>query len=337
MPAANTKANYKTYEAQARMVRAIVAAHPEVKWNYKASNPVESKQKIDSSPPEIAACYGTDMTDHALNHRFRRLRAQAVIIREGRAQGLDMKDLSTDDNFLPKTQENIDKNNIAKYFGQSTADGIQFQFRTIKKDAEQLRQVESEGGNVANCLSIGAGSSMGPSTPSKPTPSRGAGSRSGATSKRSRATVVSTFIKRSGSDEEDDDINFSELDDTPSKRIKTTGPARSAKSHTPSRRAATKAVATIAAGAQLESSASPPEDALTPLTDSAPAPLSFADPASIFGNVEHQHPAYDSKLPLFNTTTSFTSTGVDEFLGSSGMNDGYPGSSYNEYEGDGEI
>jgi hypothetical protein len=34
-PAANAKANYKTYEAQARMVRAIVAAHPEVKWNYK--------------------------------------------------------------------------------------------------------------------------------------------------------------------------------------------------------------------------------------------------------------------------------------------------------------
>jgi hypothetical protein len=37
MPAASTKANYKTYEAQARMVRAIVAAHPEVKWNYKGT------------------------------------------------------------------------------------------------------------------------------------------------------------------------------------------------------------------------------------------------------------------------------------------------------------
>jgi hypothetical protein len=35
MAPANAKANYKTYEAQARMVRAIVAAHPEVKWNYK--------------------------------------------------------------------------------------------------------------------------------------------------------------------------------------------------------------------------------------------------------------------------------------------------------------
>ena len=29
------KANYRSFEAQARLVRAIVAAHPEVKWNYK--------------------------------------------------------------------------------------------------------------------------------------------------------------------------------------------------------------------------------------------------------------------------------------------------------------
>lgn len=30
-----SKANYKSYEAQARLVRAIVAAHPNTKWNYK--------------------------------------------------------------------------------------------------------------------------------------------------------------------------------------------------------------------------------------------------------------------------------------------------------------
>lgn len=39
MAPANSKANYKTYEAQARMVRAIVAAHPDVKWNYKGEHP----------------------------------------------------------------------------------------------------------------------------------------------------------------------------------------------------------------------------------------------------------------------------------------------------------
>ena len=35
-PAGSTpKASYKSYEAQARLVRAMVAAHPDVKWNYK--------------------------------------------------------------------------------------------------------------------------------------------------------------------------------------------------------------------------------------------------------------------------------------------------------------
>ncbi|KAH7166169.1 hypothetical protein EDB81DRAFT_878519 [Dactylonectria macrodidyma] len=320
MPAANTKANYKTYEAQARMVRAIVAAHPEVKWNYK----------------EIAACYGTDMTDHALNHRFRRLRAQAIVIKLGRAQKLDMKDLSTDDNFLPKTQETVERNNIAKYFGQSTADGIQFQFRTIKKDADTLRKVESEGGNVANCLF--AGSSTGPNTPSKPTPSRGAGSRSGATAKRSRAVPAETFIKRSESDDEDDEFNYSDMDNTPSKRVKTMGPARNAKSRTPSRRAATKAGATIAASAQLESSESPVEDALTPLTDSTPAPPVTANTASIFGTVEQRHHSFDDKSALFHSSSTFTNTGADEFFGHSGINDVPPYTGhYDEFEGDGEI
>ncbi len=32
-----SKANYKSYEAQARLVRAIVAAHPATKWNYKGN------------------------------------------------------------------------------------------------------------------------------------------------------------------------------------------------------------------------------------------------------------------------------------------------------------
>ena len=33
--APTNKANYKTFEAQARLIRAIVAAHPDTKWNYK--------------------------------------------------------------------------------------------------------------------------------------------------------------------------------------------------------------------------------------------------------------------------------------------------------------
>ncbi|KAL7797520.1 hypothetical protein V8C37DRAFT_399683 [Trichoderma ceciliae] len=247
MPGASSKANYKTYEAQARMVRAIVAAHPEVKWNYK----------------EIAACYGSDMTEHALNHRFRRLRAQSVIVREGRSQGFDIKDLRQDGD-LPATKEAVEKNNIAKYFGQSTADGIQFQFRGIKKDADLLRKVESDGGDVAKCLSLGSGVGNLTSTPSKPTAARATGSRSGTSTGtgRKRARKID-IIKRSSSDEEEDDIpdieNWSDHEDTPTKKPKT-GAFSGQRNGTPSRRAATKANATIAeASALLDASDSQPE------------------------------------------------------------------------------
>ncbi len=136
MPPSASKANYKTYEAQARMVRAIVAAHPEVKWNFKGkrrkfllyhtqastnTGPLLGRYPAQflvfarletrrlTVPPEIVACYGSDMTDHALQHRFRRLRAQSTIIREARLQKLDMKNMERDDNSLPKSIDAVDK------------------------------------------------------------------------------------------------------------------------------------------------------------------------------------------------------------------------------------
>jgi hypothetical protein len=57
------KANYKSYEAQARLVRAIVAAHPEVKWNYKGKIgnhfPFSSSSSIAviSSYPSLSCFY----------------------------------------------------------------------------------------------------------------------------------------------------------------------------------------------------------------------------------------------------------------------------------------
>lgn len=51
MAPSNAKANYKTYEAQARMVRAIVAAHPDVKWNYKGEREFSSACLVSPRPP----------------------------------------------------------------------------------------------------------------------------------------------------------------------------------------------------------------------------------------------------------------------------------------------
>ncbi|KAF4969363.1 hypothetical protein FSARC_3389 [Fusarium sarcochroum] len=329
MPPASAKANYKTYEAQARMVRAIVAAHPEVKWNYK----------------EIAACYGSDMTDHALNHRFRKVRATVNIINDARVLGLDIKDLTTDENLLPSTQAAIDKNNIAKYFGQSTGDGIQFQFRTIKKDADALRQAANNGGDVANCLNLGSG--IGPGTPSKPTPARSQpGSRSGKASKRKTALPIVSPIKRSLSEDEDDDdsLNFDDMDHTPSKKMKTTARAPP-RGTTPSRTAARKAAATIAdaSAAQYQDSESPYEEAPTPTPTgpvaSLPPPTTVA-PTSIFGDVERkpQPPTLMAgPPPSLGMMTSTASGFPDIFAPNSGFLAGAPDdSSYMDW-GDGEI
>lgn len=59
------------------------------------------------------------MTEDALNHRFRRLRAEAVIIRHGRDAGFDMKHLSVED--LPKTQATVEKNSTQRL--NTTEDG----------------------------------------------------------------------------------------------------------------------------------------------------------------------------------------------------------------------
>lgn len=49
------------------------------------------------------------MTEAALDHRFRPVRAEAIIISEARKQGLDMKDMKLGDD-LPKTQGSVDIN-----------------------------------------------------------------------------------------------------------------------------------------------------------------------------------------------------------------------------------
>lgn len=54
------------------------------------------------------------MTPDALNHRFRHLRAEALIISKARQQGgFDMKDMKNDG--LPKTQGAVDKSSTLNH------------------------------------------------------------------------------------------------------------------------------------------------------------------------------------------------------------------------------
>lgn len=169
---------------------------------------------------------------------------------------------------------------IAKYFGQSTADGIQFQFRAYKKDAEKLRTVHSSGGNVANCLPLSTLATPSKATPSRTTPT----SRASTARKR----PLGAKIKRSSSDDEDeasvDPEDWSDGDgdgaETPSRRP--SKHARTAAS-TPSRRlAASKADATIArVSAQLGQDESPDDSGEETATMSQSTPAEYK---SLFGD-----------------------------------------------------
>ncbi|KAK2004573.1 hypothetical protein LX36DRAFT_397170 [Colletotrichum falcatum] len=237
-------ANFKTYEAQARLLRAVVAAHPEVKWNYK----------------DIQKFYGSDMTKDALNHRFRAIRNHIWTLQQANDQGIDCKDIPVD---LPK-----EKKEIAKFFGESTTDGIQFQFRGIKKDAESLKQTANSGGNPATALNLPASASSSAfSTPRKPrTPStktRVSGGGRSTTAKKTKQVKPTPVSVSEEDEEEDEEVDYNELEDTPSKsRIRdhildgrvsknrhTPNPRRSA---TPSRAATIAAAANIAQAAAVD-------------------------------------------------------------------------------------
>ncbi|KAM3509944.1 hypothetical protein MY10362_000287 [Beauveria mimosiformis] len=353
-----SKANYKTYEAQARLVRAIVAAHPSTKWNYKV---------IDCCSAEIAACYGSDMTEHALNHRFRHIRAQTEVILEGRKVNLDVKNLTTDESSLPKTVGAVDKKNIAKYFGQSTGDGIQFQFRTIKKDADKMRAMADGGGDPSTCLDLGtsSGSSFTPTSTPKTSRSRNVSTPStagggGSTAKRSRGGPPVVKIESDDDDLDSESThNWSEMESTPSKRPRkfdATGASSGQKTGTP-RLAAARASATITDfSAQLQTSESEAEtpaysmpefsahapngagSAVRPSSSFATAAATAAAPArslaqqqqpqqratpSLFGNV----PEFQQTAPLSAPTSTaamvansnpFRNSGTDVYLGAGG-------------------
>lgn len=105
------------------------------------------------------------------------------------------------------------------YFGQSTTDGIQFQFRAIKKDAELLKRAVESGGNPATALDLS-------STTPAATPSRGPGGRTTAktpTSKRARKTPGKVKPEPTSDAEDEDDYDYdssSDREQSPSKRVK---------------------------------------------------------------------------------------------------------------------
>lgn len=106
-------ANFKTYEAQSRLIASIIAAHPELKLNYKGMhqpfltvNPGSSRyvahgdRRIGSkwkaglikSLSAISKHYGSEWSESGIEHHFRPLKKGAQALRDLVGQGKDTKD-----------------------------------------------------------------------------------------------------------------------------------------------------------------------------------------------------------------------------------------------------
>ncbi|KAK3949702.1 hypothetical protein QBC32DRAFT_316580 [Pseudoneurospora amorphoporcata] len=170
-------ANFKTYEAQARLLAAVIAAHPELRLNYKA----------------IAQHYGKSATMSAIEHRFRPVRKQADCLRLAVARGDDPEEID-----IHEARE------LAKYFGESTADGLQFQFRGVKQAAEAMKNAADNGKDPIEAF-MNAGSGSGANkTPSGRKRGRQAGgtpasgrSRGGGTPATGKSTTTTAKPRRS--------------------------------------------------------------------------------------------------------------------------------------------
>ncbi|KAK3359846.1 hypothetical protein B0T25DRAFT_111477 [Lasiosphaeria hispida] len=188
--------SFRTYEAQSRLVAAMLAAHPDFKPNYKV----------------VAQYYGGSTTASAIEHRFRPLRQVSEMFRQAVDNGYDPEKLDID-----KPREEI-----AKMYGESTTGGIEFHFRGVRANAEVLKQAIEANTDPKEAYTaftgIGASVGSGPSTPSagsarkrkpaastakKPSISKPAGRTSSA---KSRRTMPKPTVA------EDSDVDLASLD-----------------------------------------------------------------------------------------------------------------------------
>ncbi|KAK4043468.1 hypothetical protein C8A01DRAFT_13002 [Parachaetomium inaequale] len=216
--------NFKSYETQARLLSALVASlGPNPKIDYK----------------QVARYYGGGATESSVEHKLRNTRAQADLIRKMVAANMDPGD--SDVPFATKAGKTRRRSQPAaataaaaappprRYFGASTPDGLNFQFRAIKKGADALKTAAEKGQDPIDAFAVfarGGSTATGsvPTTPSttkraRPTKTTGSGSRATPASKRQKAMKIEPEPEPDMFDEDEDspEVDYSELDTTPTK------------------------------------------------------------------------------------------------------------------------
>ncbi|KAH6845512.1 hypothetical protein B0I37DRAFT_417042 [Chaetomium sp. MPI-CAGE-AT-0009] len=193
-------ANFKSYEAQSRLLSALVATLGNHRFDYQM----------------IAQYHGGGATASSMEHKFRAARAQAKFVKRLTEAGKDPGDYD-----VPSLKQDAE---IQKYFGESTPDGLAFQFRSIKKGGDVLKAAADKGedpvGAFGAHLKGGArAASSVPATPSstkraRSTKATASGSGATPTSKRRKAVKIEPEFD---DDEDSPEADYSELDTTPTK------------------------------------------------------------------------------------------------------------------------
>ncbi|KAL2157609.1 hypothetical protein VTH06DRAFT_5988 [Thermothelomyces fergusii] len=249
-------ANFRTYETQSRLLAALVASLEGHRFDYK----------------KIAKYHGGGVTESAIEHKFRLVRAQAELIKAMVANNRDPGDYN-----IP----NLTKDEIHQFFGASTPDGLSFQFRGIKKGSDVLKAAVENGDDPVDafaCFLKGSSGGSVPATPStakrtRTTKAGAPGSAATPSSKRRRAIKIEPGIDN---DEDSLDLDYSELDMTPTKtKAKRARSTQAQAGSAPGTEAPTPRHVSIAPAPPRSAAASPvpPSRNLAPVPGVPPIPM----------------------------------------------------------------
>ncbi|KAI1377428.1 hypothetical protein F4677DRAFT_459324 [Hypoxylon crocopeplum] len=209
MPAPQNKTNFRTYEASTRLLAAVLAT-------------IQGKVRLNFN--EIAKMIGGGTTGSAVEHRLRPVKQlgklQSVWMKTEKDPGdlpLDEKStleytLISSSRYLPIHTTISTK--IQKLFGESTAGGIEWQFRELKALGRAQQEAFDAGGDPASLKPAGQGTPgrvKGSGRSSKATSARG-GAASLAGTKRKRGGNKKQVTMSEDDSEGDDDDNKKESD-----------------------------------------------------------------------------------------------------------------------------
>ncbi|KAF7525887.1 hypothetical protein G7054_g10941 [Neopestalotiopsis clavispora] len=200
--ASKSTTNFRSYEAQARLLAAVIAT---------------AKPRLDYK--EIARYMGSDATAAAIDHRLRPIKQLAKLQETCVKQGKDPMNLP------------VEKAEIQKLFGESTPAGLEFHFREVKAIGKAQLDAVNNGGDPTQ-VTVGTAAKGGkqakaktqrsaPSTPAtgrkRQAPINGAATTGGRGRKQVKREASLDDDLRSDIDSPEENFDDLDIQQTPTK------------------------------------------------------------------------------------------------------------------------